>query len=368
MKRSIQHPASSIQVNLGDRSYGIIFGDSHRTIKPHLYRDACIITDKNVAKYHLRPWEELFPLAQTMILPAGEKTKSMKTMSLVYDFLAQIGFGRDHLIIALGGGVVGDIAGFAAATYMRGVEYIQIPTTLLAMVDASIGGKTGVDLTLGKNLVGAFHQPKAVLVDFNYLKTLPRREWNNGLGEIYKYALLTGEIELSQIPLQFDYRQRAFSKNYSKIVRFCAQYKAGLVSQDERDVGGIRMVLNLGHTFGHAFEAGAGFKALKHGEAVVLGLMGAVFISYKRNLLNKKTFDKIIDELSKFNIPKITRVFQFMELLTYILRDKKTASHNFRMVLLKDIGKPIVVHDIIVREFRKACGFISNTFGIETKD
>lgn len=347
-----------VKVNLKENAYRIFFNDDWRAILQPFHRHrTVIITDRNVAKHHLNRWKGIIPGAECLILPPGEESKSLSQAEKIYSFLIEKNFSRDSLVVALGGGVIGDLAGFIAATFMRGVDFIQVPTTLLAMVDAAIGGKVGVNHRLGKNLIGAFYQPQAVLTDFIHLKTLPLREWLCGLGEVIKYGLIKdGEI--------FRHAAEAMQSGIApekwvspEDIRRCAEIKAEIVSVDERESSGERMVLNFGHTIGHALEAAAGYNLFRHGEAVVGGMAGAAFISREKGLLSDADFKNLISALKKFPLPKMKADINSDGLMDFILHDKKVRGGKIRFVLIAGIGKTVIEDYIEDNLLKRAIDF-----------
>lgn len=337
----------SIRVNLNQNSYDIAF-DSLGSLGERLLslvkgEKVMIVTDDNVAKFHLETVKRsleasMFKVFET-IVPNGEKSKTPKTYLSIVDALAKHGFLRDETVVALGGGVVGDMAGFAAATYMRGINLVQVPTSLLAMIDSSIGGKVGVDLPEGKNLLGAFYQPKLVLVDVHTLDTLPECEWQNGLGEGLKYALLDGGRT-------FEIVDGNVRDNLEEFVALCAGYKAKIVEQDEKE-GGLRRLLNLGHTLGHSIEKKSGY-TIPHGEAVKYGLALILRASAKlggdANELEKAS--KLIEKYGA-DCP-----YEASELLSLVRNDKKAENENINAVLVKKIGD-CYVKKMSFEEFEK---------------
>jgi 3-dehydroquinate synthase len=241
---------------------------------------ATLITDSNVAKYHLKHVSGILGrrlALRTIILPAGEKTKTLKTAERLYGMLLRANNGRPHLrtepVIALGGGMTGDLAGFVAATYMRGTPLVQIPTSLIAQVDSSIGGKTAVNMPQGKNLVGTFYHPEAILIDPAFLKTLPEREFVSGFGEIIKYAAIKSPALFEFLRANRAKLLRRETAALLRVISACVRIKARIVEKDEKDTGGARAELNFGHTYGHAFETASGYGRFLHGEAVALGML-----------------------------------------------------------------------------------------------
>lgn len=306
-------------------------------------RPSLIVTDKNVAVYALAEFRNELPAAHTLVLPPGEAAKTLATVSSIWNRLAELRLGRDTVLVALGGGVIGDMTGFAAACWMRGVDFVQIPTTLLAQVDASVGGKTAVDLPSGKNLVGAFHQPLAVLTDTELLRTLPTREYSAGFAEIVKAALLADaeffdwiEAHASAILL------RDSSLLEDAIFRSC-EIKAKYVTTDERE-SGVRALLNLGHTFAHALEKVTGYEQLLHGEAVAIGLVQALALSEQHCGLDRSLRPRLTGVLETFGLPvTMPPQIQPEPVLDAMRLDKKHLANQWRLVVLRAIGDASVI-------------------------
>jgi len=278
-------------------------------------------------------------------IPAGEASKSLNTVLEVARQLIGLKVSRKSLLIALGGGVVGDVTGFIASIYMRSIPYIQIPTTLLAQVDSSVGGKTGVDLPEGKNLLGTFYQPKAVYVDLSFLKTLSDKDFANGLAEIIKYGIIGSHDLFELLELEKDgIKKRSPSLMKSLIARSC-KIKADIVEMDEKELG-LRRILNFGHTLGHALEAASGY-SLFHGEAVSIGMVGAAKISHKLNYLNRSSCTRIIDLIKEYELPvKIPAGMETSQIVAFMETDKKVVAGRLHFVLVKEIGVPFVTPDI----------------------
>ena len=281
----------------------------------------------------------------TILLQDGEKDKSLSVLDDVYSQLIEMGCDRSSTFLALGGGVVGDAAGFIAATFMRGVDYIQIPTTLLAMVDASIGGKTGVTLPVGKNLVGAIWQPKAVVIDPKLLESLPEREISSAMGEVIKYgAILDRDLfDLLSSNLK-DLLKLANPELLTEVIGICAKLKADVVAEDERE-GDKRRILNFGHTIGHALETHFGFDALRHGEAIAYGMLAAGRISIEELRFKKENFELLQEIIGKLPLPALPE-FEPEEILRIMQRDKKVKDGKIHFVLLEEIGKAVIVNDV----------------------
>jgi len=279
-------------------------------------------------------------------VPPGEESKSIAEFGRTLDFLAAQGLDRSGAVFAVGGGVVGDLAGFAAAAYLRGVDYYQVPTTLLAMVDSSVGGKTGVNLNAGKNLAGAFHQPKGVFIATGFLRLLPPREFAAGMAEVIKTALL-GDRQLFE-----DLERSALSAGDIRLawtVRVCCGIKARLVEADEREraASGGRALLNLGHTFGHAIEQVTGYGTYLHGEAIAVGLCAAARLSLRLGMIGEADVARIESVVSAHGLPtKLRSALKVGPLMAAMARDKKARAGALRFVLLKAAGEAVVVGDV----------------------
>ena len=276
-----------------------------------------------------------------LTLPIGEAAKSMNEFNRTISQMIENECDRKSFIISLGGGAVGDLAGFISSTYMRGIDYIQIPTTLLSMVDSSIGGKTGVNTSAGKNLIGSVYQPKAVFIDQKILKTLPNQEIISGLGEIIKYGAIADEIFFDKVSVWFD-----DIKNFplNKSIEICCKIKANIVSQDEHD-SGTRRILNFGHTIGHALESFYGFKNIRHGEAVALGMICSGYISHKLNKLDKHQYLRLRDTINKLPLPALKKV-NHSQIFDYIKKDKKYENGKLNFVILNQIGDATITNQV----------------------
>ncbi len=343
----------TLSVSLGERSYPIFVG-SNLLSQPNLYiphirgRQVCIVTNTTIASIYLEKLKNNLAdfYVSSVILPDGESFKNLETLNYIFSTLLEEKHNRTTTLIALGGGVVGDMTGFAAACYQRGVNFIQVPTTLLSMVDSSVGGKTGVNHALGKNMIGAFYQPQAVIADINLLHTLPPREVSAGLAEIIKYGLISDYdffVWLEQNVELLLARDEA-ALTYA-VLRSC-ENKASVVAQDEHE-GGIRAILNLGHTFGHAIETAQGYGNWLHGEAVAAGMVMAADLSMRRNDISRDDFIRIKNLLERANLPtkapEDMSPEQFIELMGV---DKKVLDGRLRLVLLKSLGSAITTSDI----------------------
>jgi len=287
-----------------------------------------------------------------IILKQGEKAKSVQNFQKILNFLADNNFDRTDLILAVGGGVVGDISGYVASSYLRGIQFIQIPTTLLAQVDSSVGGKTAINISAGKNLVGAFYNPKGVIIDTAVLNTLPKREFKAGLAEVIKYALIQNK---SLFSLLETYSQKILTMDHQiieEIIFASIQTKAKIVTKDEKE-NGIRAILNFGHTFGHAIEAHSKYKKILHGEAVAKGMKVASRISYLENLISEKEYEEVITLLQMFEFDLSINQYKYEELKPYIYRDKKIKADKLNLVLLNKVSNAIVTNSFNLKNLQK---------------
>ena len=302
-------------------------------------RRTALLTDAGVARAQDRLLRRAFAGVPRLVLPAGETTKSLASYARVLNFLAEQQLDRRGVLWVLGGGVVGDLGGFAAATYLRGIDFFQVPTTLLAMVDSSIGGKTGLNLPAGKNLVGAFHHPRAVYIFPELLRTLPAREFAAGMAEVIKYGLLGDRAlfaRLEKTPL------RPRSATLAAVVRRCCALKAAVVAADERETAaeGGRALLNLGHTFGHAIERVGGYGGYLHGEAVGIGLAGAARLSGKLGQLDAKAVARVESTVAAHGLPiRLRQPLRGAALLAAMRHDKKARAGGLRCVVLPRLGR-----------------------------
>ena len=309
-----------------------------------------VITDSKVSELHGRQVEEALKSSgievHSYTLPAGEASKTMATAGDIYTWLAERRCERGHAIIAVGGGMVGDLAGFVAATFLRGVSMIQVPTSLAAMVDASIGGKTAVNLPAGKNLVGAFYQPKMVLADLNALKTLPQRELASGWAEAIKHGLILDASLFRLFEERVESLLNLEPEVTAEVVRRSMAIKGKVVEEDERETTGSRIILNYGHTIGHGLEAATGYTALLHGEAVSAGMVAAGEIGQKMGLIPRKTVERYTAVLKGFGLPTSCPGVNPDSVLKAMEMDKKATSRRISWVLLEDIGRATVSSDV----------------------
>ncbi len=327
-----------VAVPLGERSYRVEVGRGvRRELAPILRElggEVLLVTDDRVWPAVEARFSGLLPrLAGSLVLPSGETHKTLDSVRQIWDAALDAGLDRRGVILAIGGGVVGDLAGFAAATLLRGVRFVQVPTTLLAMVDASVGGKTAIDRPQGKNLVGAFHQPSAVLADIELLDTLPARELRSGFAEVAKTALIGDAAMLAEL-------EGAAEPDLVSIVRASIACKARVVSEDERDLTGARAALNFGHTVGHALEAHGDYSQYTHGEAVALGMVAALRIGVARGITQPALLDRAVALLRKLGLSVDLDATPLAAALPRIVSDKKREGDKIAFVLLEDVAQP----------------------------
>ncbi|TCJ94688.1 3-dehydroquinate synthase [Volucribacter psittacicida] len=342
-----------VNVELKDRGYPIHIGEnllSDTQVYPlKAGQKVMIVSNPTVAAYYLASvtatLEKIGCHVDHVLIPDGEQYKNLDSLNIIFTALLAGNHGRDTTLIALGGGVIGDVAGFAAASYQRGIPFIQIPTTLLAQVDSSVGGKTAVNHKLGKNMIGAFYQPIAVIIDTLTLNTLPKREVNAGLAEVIKYGAIL-DIDFFQWLEQHIDQLVALQNNaLQHCIARCCQIKADVVARDETEQGD-RALLNLGHTFGHAIEAHLGYGNWLHGEAVAAGMMMAAVFSQKLGDISSQDVARLETLLARANLP--TQSPDGMEAQDYLplmMRDKKVLAGKLRLVLLKQLGQAYVAKD-----------------------
>ncbi|MDR1695944.1 MAG: 3-dehydroquinate synthase [Endomicrobium sp.] len=354
-----------LKVRLKQNPYNILISGSAEEFFERLKsivsgKSLFVITDSDVAKIHLKHFS--FFLAskgfsvKTAVIKAGEQGKNLNSLSLLYGKALAGGIDRKSCVIALGGGVAGDVAGFFASTYMRGVKYVQVPTTLLAMTDSSVGGKTAVNTSGGKNIAGTFYQPSFVWIDPLFLATLPERHIKNGMAEIIKYAFvfdkkfydyLYGLLEKGVIT----------SEDFGSMIYKSCRYKADIVEKDEKETKGLREVLNFGHTFGHALETYTGYGRFLHGEAVAAGMLFAARLSVSLKLCGKDVYTRVLELLQAAELTFDLKGINAAKILELMKKDKKSVDGQIRFVLLKGIGKNIagrhVKDSIVRRELKK---------------
>jgi 3-dehydroquinate synthase len=354
----------TLHVELGQRSYPVYIGRDlladPQLLASHIAgSQVVIVSNETVAPLYMERTRAALGSGKQVtevVLPDGEQYKTLATLGEIFDQVMAAGHNRTTTFVALGGGVVGDITGFAAACYQRGVDFLQLPTTLLAQVDSSVGGKTAVNHPLGKNMIGAFYQPRAVLIDTNTLQTLPAREFAAGLAEVIKYGLICDEPFYrwlqQHMPKLIAREEAALAE---AIERSCSN-KALVVSADERE-GGIRAILNLGHTFGHAVETAQGYGQWLHGEAVAVGMVLALELSARRGLIPAAEVAGLRELLLESGLPVETPANMtpdvFLELMA---RDKKVVNGRLRLVLLEAVGKACVIDDVQEQELIELLG------------
>jgi 3-dehydroquinate synthase len=341
----------TLRVELGSRSYPILIGHgllSERSLfEQHLRaRDLLVVSNTLVAPLYLGALEASLQPRRVVatILPDGESHKTLDNVARILDVLVANRFGRDCGVVALGGGVVGDMAGFAAATYQRGVAFAQVPTTLLAQVDSSVGGKTGVNHPGGKNLIGAFHQPVVVVVDTRTLTTLPPRELRAGLAEVIKYGLICDAGFFAWLEAHIDALLVGDAAALAHVVRRSCEIKAEIVGRDEREHGD-RALLNLGHTFGHAVESATGYTEWLHGEAIGAGLVMAACMSRESGYLTSEELERVTRLVARTGLPTHVSNVKPNVALEHMRIDKKVQAGRIRLVLLRGIGSAFVTAD-----------------------
>ena len=344
---------TTVEVRLDDYSYPIHIGQGllgeSQLLSPHIGGGgALIVTNETIAPLYLERLRTTLG-AETrvaeVILPDGEEHKSMAMLDRIFDVLIEQRFSRDVTIVALGGGVVGDMAGFAAAIYQRGVKFVQIPTTLLALVDSSVGGKTAVNHARGKNMIGAFHQPACVIADTDTLKTLPDRELKCGLAETIKYGLIRDPEFFDWIENGLDALLNRDDDALAEAIRRACVNKAEVVAADEREHG-ERALLNFGHTFGHAIETGLGHGEWKHGEAVAAGMCVAADMSVRIGRLRQDQLPRIVDLVGRAGLPTaLPGALTPAEMVDLMAIDKKVLAGKVRLILLNDIGNALITDE-----------------------
>lgn len=351
-----------IPVELGPRSYPIAIGHGLTSALPDLLgrlrgRRFVVVSNARIWSLHgarlEKPLSALAGKVDRVLIPDGEKHKNRNTLDDLYTAFVEMGLGRDAIVVAFGGGVTGDLAGFAAATYMRGLMWVQVPTTLLAMVDGSVGGKVGINHPKAKNLIGSFHQPKAVVIDPAFLNTLPPRQLQSGAYEVLKCAIMADRAlfdSLRDAPERLAGWERMDVEN---AIASACRIKAEIVEQDERE-DGLRRMLNLGHTLGHALEAVTGYKRFTHGEAVGWGLIGAAWIARRRGILGEPAYDAIASAVDRLGPRPRMSDLDTEQLLRAVRRDKKVREGKLAFVLPTRIGRVVVEPDVQVAEVKRA--------------
>lgn len=352
-------------VRLGARSHPIVIGDG---VLASAIRSSPVLRDARamlVCDSKLRPLARSVAralgarCAGTVMLPGGEATKDISTLPRLYRAAAKARLDRHSVIVAIGGGVIGDVAGFFAATYLRGIRIVHVPTTLVAQVDSAIGGKTGVNLPHGKNLVGSFHQPSLVVVDPTVLRTLPGREFRSGLAEVIKYGVIADAALFRRLEERMDCVLRRDPRELAWVIRRCCAIKASVVSRDEREITGLRAILNFGHTIGHGIEAAARY-ALLHGEAIGLGMIAATHLSEKSSSLPKSDAQRIRSLIARAGLPSHpAKRLRPSCILAAMRLDKKSSHGRVRFVLARKIGKVVTGVALGDRAIRGAIACVS---------
>ena len=342
----------TLNVDLGERSYPIYIGNNllgdPDLIKPFINgHQVLIVSNVTVAPLYLDKVQKSLDgfTCETVVLPDGEEYKNLETLNNIFDALLEKRFERKCTIVALGGGVIGDMAGFAAACYQRGVPFIQIPTTLLAQVDSSVGGKTGVNHPLGKNMIGAFYQPCCVIADTNTLNTLDDRQLSAGIAEVIKYGLIRDLPFLEWLEQNMDSLLHREPEALAYAIKRSCENKADVVAADEKEAG-MRATLNLGHTFGHAIEAATGYGKWLHGEAVGTGMLMAADLSHRMGMLSSDDVQRVDNIIDHARLPtRAPANMDFQAFMKYMSVDKKVEAGEIRFVLLKSIGKAIITSE-----------------------
>jgi 3-dehydroquinate synthase len=352
-----------VRVNLGERSYDIaIVSDDRAGLGPFARQRvrgtrALVVTDGNVAAAAGRAAHDALTgagfLARLYVLAPGEGQKSLTAASQLYDALVDMHADRRALVVAVGGGVIGDLAGFVAATFNRGLPLLMVPTTLLAMVDSSVGGKVAVNHPRGKNLIGAFHQPVGVWVDTAALATLPEREYRSGLAEVVKYGVILDAAFFAHLEQSAEAVLRRDPEAVGQVVARCCRLKADVVEKDEREETGLRAVLNYGHTFAHAFETVGGYGAWLHGEAVAAGMVCASRLAERRGLIPAEVTARQVRLLERFGLPTAPKDWPAEELLAVMRSDKKNVAGRLRLVLPRRLGEVALSDDVPEAEVRQ---------------
>lgn len=351
----------TLYVELGERRYPIFIGSNlnpQELLEPYIHgKQVMIVSNDTVAPLYVDRYkaalENLGKTVATCILPDGEKYKNIEHLNLIFDALLEAGFNRDCTVLALGGGVIGDMAGFASACFQRGVYFIQVPTTLLSQVDSSVGGKTGINHPLGKNMIGAFQQPQVVLADMLQLSTLPDRELSAGLAEVIKYALLGDEEFLVWLEANMEGLIARDEQLLAEAVYRSCAHKARIVANDEKEQG-ERALLNLGHTFGHAIESYLGYGEWLHGEAVATGMVMAADLSHRMGWISLEDLERTKKIISRAQLPIVCPKIPLDDFLAYMAHDKKVLNGQLRLVLLQQLGKAVITRDFDVELMQQA--------------
>jgi len=336
-KISVSIPNNEYNIFIGKQIFKSKFVDNF--LRKRNYTKILIVADENAYKFHKNKFQDLKSnyKTKTLVLSTNEKMKNLRSVNLIYKEALNFLCDRKSLFLAFGGGIIGDIVGFASATYMRGIDFVQIPTTLLAAVDSSVGGKTGVNFQKIKNIIGSFKQPEAVFIDLEFIETLPEEEIRCGLGEIVKYAFISNKEYFDFINQKIEKFSLSDYKLMEHVIIESVKFKASVVEADEKEKS-LRQILNFGHTFGHAYETILNYK-IKHGEAVAAGCASALILSCKLNILNQNTFQEGISLLSKFKLNHLMSKINPMKAIEIMKKDKKNKDGKINFVLIKNIGE-----------------------------
>jgi 3-dehydroquinate synthase len=365
IRMTSQTSLQRVAIDLGDRSYDIVIGqqllaDAQTWADLPKATSAWVVTNDTVAPLYAERLKAAlsakYAKVDVVVLPDGESHKDWQTLNLIFDALLGKGADRKAVLYALGGGVIGDMTGFAAACYMRGVPFVQVPTTLLAQVDSSVGGKTAINHPIGKNMIGAFYQPQRVVCDLDTLNTLPPRELSTGLAEVIKYGPIADMQFFDWIEANLDALMARDPAALAHAVKRSCEIKAWVVSQDERE-GGIRAILNFGHTFGHAIEAGLGFGEWLHGEAVGCGMVMAANLSQRLGLVDAAFVSRLTTLIQRAGLPTVGPKLGVDEYLHHMRVDKKAEAGEIKFVLIDQPGKAITrgAPDAVVAQVIEAC-------------
>jgi 3-dehydroquinate synthase len=340
-----------VTVSLGERSYDIriksgVLGEIGAHLRALGFTGAVgIVTNHVIGRLYapalLRSLRAAGLAPSTIVLPEGERTKSLRSVSVILDALVKARFERGSALVALGGGVIGDLTGFAASIYMRGIPFVQVPTTLVAQVDSSVGGKTGVNHALGKNLIGTFYQPRLVLADPDTLRTLPAREWVAGLAEVIKYGVIEDESFFAYLERQMDRLLKLEAEPVGQVVARSCEIKASVVARDEREAD-LRRILNYGHTIGHALESLGGYRKLIHGEAVAIGMAQEADLARHLGLCAPETVERLCALIRRAGLPDGLPPVPFARLWAAMQHDKKVAQGRIHCVLPERIGRVVI--------------------------
>jgi len=355
-------------INLPQNGYDVFVGDGifYQLIKKiktlKLNKNLFFVIDSNVYKLYSTQIDSVIKAytgkVDFLVIEVNEKLKSFKTMQKIYKSLIAKDYSRDTLLVAIGGGIIGDICGFIAATFSRGIQYVQVPTTLLSAVDSSVGGKTGINFGNTKNIIGAFNQPRFVLIDVGFIQTLSREELLSGLGEVIKYTYLTNQSFYKFVKRNISEVLNKNSTVLKKIINESVRFKGDVVVSDEKEAG-KRKMLNLGHTFAHAFEVETKYK-LKHGQAVIVGIASAIFLSYKLSLIEKPQMELLLEMIYLFKDEIKFGKINLENAISIMQRDKKNSHGKIKFVLLQDVGNIFLdveaSHNDIVYALEKGIG------------